>query len=391
MTTIQNASLALFLPSFTLASCAVADSGESSVSTAAVAAKDVEYSTTEIAEFERPWAIEFAPGTKTLFVSEKAGTLKLMNTQTSAVSEVGGAPDVDFGGQGGLGDIAFLASEADKPLDGRTIYLSWAEAGEDDTRGAAAGRGKLSCDEAGEDCAITDMKVIWRQSLKTSRRGHYSHRITFSPDEKYLYIASGDRQELTPAQDNTNNLGTIVRLMPDGSIPPDNPIKTRLRTSAEIWSYGHRNILGMDWDAHGRLWEVEHGPAGGDELNLVERAANYGWPTRSFGKHYNGDPITDHSEDDGFAKPAMHWTPVIAPGDMIIYSGEMFDGWANHAVIAGLQSQGLVLVKLDGESASEALRIDLESRIRSVEQGPDGSIWVAQDGRQGKVIKLTAK
>ncbi len=345
----------------------------------------------DVAEFEQPWAIEFAPGTETLFVTEKAGTLKLMNAQNGNISEVGGVPQVDFGGQGGLGDVAFLASEADKPLDGRTIYLSWAEAGDDGTRGAVAGRGKLSCDEAGEDCAITDMAVIWRQSLKTERRGHYSHRITFSPDEKYLFIASGDRQELEPAQDNTNNLGTIVRLNLDGTPAEGNPFADQGEVQSQIWSYGHRNILGMDWDADGQLWDIEHGPAGGDELNLVTREANYGWPTRSYGNHYRGDPIEDHSEDDGFAKPAAHWTPVIAPGDMIIYSGEMFGGWANHAVIAGLQSQGLVLVKIDGKTASEAVRIDMESRIRSVEQGPDGSIWVAQDGAKGKVIKLTAK
>jgi glucose/arabinose dehydrogenase len=159
--------------------------------------------------------------------------------------------------------------------------------------------------------------------------------------------------------------------------------------TAEIWSYGHRNILGMDWDSQGRLWEVEHGPAGGDELNLVQRAANYGWPVRSNGEHYNGDPIPDHSADDGFAKPALSWNPVIAPGDMIIYSGEMFDAWQGQALIPGLGSQSLVRVAIDGDDASEVARYEFDKRLRSIEQGPDGAIWIAEDGEDGQVLKLT--
>ncbi len=340
-------------------------------------------------EFERPWAIEFAPGTDTLFISEKPGTLKMMNTSSGAVTTVAGTPEVAFAGQGGLGDVAFLESEAAMPLDGRTIYLSWAEAGTGSTYGAAVGRGTLSCDEAGEDCAVTDLDVIWRQSLKTGRRGHYSHRIKFSPDEQFMFIASGDRQELDPAQDNTNNLGTIVRLDLDGTPAEGNPFADQGEVQSQIWSFGHRNILGMDWDADGRLWDIEHGPAGGDEFNLVQRGANYGWPTRSYGDHYNGDDIPDHTEDDGFSKPAAHWTPVIAPGDMIFYSGDMFAPWKGDALIAGLSSQAIVRVEIDGENAREAARYEFDGRIRSVEQGPDGSIWIAEDGEGGKVLKLS--
>ena len=386
MNTFSKASLALSLSAVALASCANSDTGDSA---ATDASGEVSYDVAEIGEFAEPWAIEFAPGTQMLFVTEKAGTLKLMNTVSGSVSTVSGTPAVAYGGQGGLGDIAFLPSQAESPMDGRTIYLSWAEAGEGETYGAAVGRGTLSCDEAGEDCAVTDLNVIWRQSLKTGKRGHYSHRINFSPDEQHMFIASGDRQELDPAQDTTNNLGTIVRLNLDGTPAAGNPMADQGEVQSQIWSYGHRNILGMDWDAEGRLWDIEHGPAGGDELNVVQRGANYGWPTRSYGNHYNGDPIEDHSDDDGFLKPAATWTPVIAPGDMIIYSGDMFGPWKGQALIAGLSSQALVRVALDGETAKEVAREDMEARLRSVEQGPDGSIWVAEDGDGGRVLKLS--
>ena len=206
-----------------------------------------------------------------LAVTEKAGTLKLLKTGTGDVISVSGVPEVAFGGQGGLGDVAFLASEAGRE-NGRTIYLSWAELGEGDTRGAVVGRGTLECNDAVSACAIKGMTVIWRQSPKVEGRGHYSHRITFSPDERYMFIASGDRQKQTPAQDQSNTLGSIVRLNLDGSVPSDNPMVANAAANDEIWSYGHRNILGMDWDAGGRLWEVEHGPEGGDELKSGRRS-----------------------------------------------------------------------------------------------------------------------
>lgn len=339
-------------------------------------------------EFERPWAIEFAPGTGLLFVSEKAGTMKFIDTASGRMGTVTGVPEVEYAGQGGFGDIAFLESESSDKLGSRTIYLSWAEAGEGDTAGAVVGRGTLTC-EVADACAIEGLDVIWRQAPKATGRGHYSHRITFSPDGEYLFVASGDRQKLDPAQDTENTLGTIVRLNLDGTPAAGNPMADAGGVTAEIWSYGHRNILGIDWDAQGRLWEIEHGPAGGDELNLVREGANYGWPTRSYGKHYSGEPITDHSEDDGFVKPAAHWTPVIAPGDMIIYSGDMFGPWKGDALIAGLAAQALVRVTLDGEDASEAARYKFDNRIRSVEQGPDGSIWIAEDGPGGRVLKLS--
>lgn len=385
MTYLTKLPHALSLSAFALASCTSAETGDSSADSDASAP---DYEVTTMGEFDEPWAIEFAPGTQMLFITEKAGTLKVMDTVSGNVSTITGAPQVDYGGQGGFGDIAFLASEAGQPLNGRTIYLSWAEAGDGDTRGAVVGRGTLAC-PAVNDCAVEALNVIWRQAPKVTGRGHYSHRITFSPDGKHMFVASGDRQKLTPAQDTENTLGTIVRLNPDGTAADGNPMADSGGVTAEIWSYGHRNILGMDWDAQGRLWEIEHGPAGGDELNLVRAGANYGWPTRSNGNHYNGDDIPDHTGDDGFAKPAAHWTPVIAPGDMIIYSGEMFAPWKGDALIVGLRSEALVRVDIDGESANEAARYAIGGRLRSIEQGPDGAIWIAKDGEGGRVLKLT--
>ncbi|OBV11434.1 PQQ-dependent sugar dehydrogenase [Erythrobacter dokdonensis] len=377
---------ALSFSALALASCANAQTGE----TAASDNGEMPFTVEEMGSFDEPWAIEFAPGTPVLFVTEKSGSMKFLDTTTGKTGTVSGLPHVAYGGQGGLGDIAFLASEASDVLDRRTIYLSWAKAGDGDTRGAVVGKGTLVCGEP-ESCSIEGLAVIWRQSPKVTGRGHYSHRISISPDGHYLYIASGERQKMQPAQDTTNNLGSIVRLNLDGTPAAGNPMADKGGVTAEIWSYGHRNILGLDWDASGRLWDVEHGPAGGDELNLVKAGANYGWPLRSNGEHYNGDPIPDHAADDGFAKPAVSWTPVIAPGDMIFYSADMFGAWKGEALITGLGSQALVRVAIDGETAREVTRYEFDARLRSVEQGPDGAIWIAQDGKDGQVLKLTAK
>ncbi len=388
MTFSYKIALALSLPALSLASCGNAQSGDS-VDGAGAAAN---YSVETMGVFEEPWAIEFAPGTGVMFITQKAGILKIIDTNTGEIGTVEGTPEVAYGGQGGLGDIAFLASEADQELTGRTIYLSWAEAGDgegdEQMRGAAIGKGTLNC-AATDLCTVEGLEVIWRQSPKVSGRGHYSHRIQISPDEQYLFVASGDRQKQDPAQDKTNTLGSMVRLNLDGTPATGNPFADEGGVTAEIWSYGHRNILGMDWDSEGRLWEIEHGPAGGDELNLVEQAANYGWPKRSNGDNYNGVDIPDHTEDDGFSKPAIHWTPVIAPGDMIIYSGDMFGRWKGNALIAGLASKALVRVSIDGTSASEEERLEVGGRLRSIEQGPDGAIWVVEDGEEGRLLKLT--
>jgi len=377
-----------------LASCANAETGDSSAETAepiiASTGPVTPFTASKVAAYEEPWAITFAPGTSVLFVTEKSGQLKFVDTASGTQGTVSGVPAVDYGGQGGLGDVAFLPAESSKTLGGRTIYLSWAEAGESDTRGAAVGRGKLVCASA-TACSLEDFKVIWRQTPKVTGRGHYSHRITVSPDGKYLFIASGERQKFQPAQDTAANLGKVVRLNLDGTPAAGNPMAGKGGVTAEIWSMGHRNILGIDWDAQGRLWEVEHGPAGGDELNLVKPGANYGWPMRSNGNHYNGDNIPDHEPSDGFAQPAISWTPVVAPGDMLIYSGNLFPAWKGHALLPGLGSKALVDVALEGETAREVTRYGFERRLRSIAQGPDGSVYVAEDGKGASVYRLAPR
>lgn len=382
MTMISKTSPTLFPAAILLASCGA----HANVDTPAA----TELAVAEVATYERPWAAAFVPGTGVLVVTLKAGELRGIDTSTGRQFAITGAPQVDFGGQGGLGDVAFLPGEAAPSVGRRTIYLSWVEAGDSDTRGAVVGRGTLTCADAG-DCAISGLEVIWRQAPKVTGRGHYSHRIRFSPDERYLFVASGDRQKMEPAQDTTNTIGTIVRLNPDGTPAAGNPLVDKGAPSDQIWSWGHRNILGMDWDGSGRLWEVEHGPEGGDELNLVQAGANYGWPVRSNGEHYDGKAIPDHSADDGFAKPAIHWTPVIAPGDMILYRGDLFGAWKGQALIAGLAAEALVRVKIDGESATEAARYKIGGRLRSVDEGPDGALWVLEDGAGARLLKVTPK
>lgn len=320
----------------------------------------------------------FAPGTSVLFVTEKAGNLRFVDTKSGRTGSVSGVPAVDLGGQGGLGDIAFLPAEAAAALGRRTVFLSWVEAGSNDTRGAAVGKGTLACEDAG-GCRIEGLEVIWQQAPKVTGRGHYSHRLLVSPDGQYLYIASGDRQKMQPAQDLASDLGKIVRL----------PLADLARP--EQVSFGHRNILGMAFDGQGRLWEVEHGPAGGDELNLVKQGGNYGWPLVSEGQHYDGREIPPHASQPAMIAPAISWTPVIAPGGMIIYSGDAFPEWRGHALIAAMKPGALVKVSVERGAGIEVARHVFERRIRAIAEGPGGEVWLAEDGEDARLLKLTPK
>ncbi len=327
------------------------------------------------------------PGSGVVLVTERKGTIKGFEPNGRAIF-VTGVPAVDYGGQGGLGDIAFLQSESATHLTPRTIYLSWVEAGAEDTRGAVVGRGRMVCEEH-QSCDIRDLRVIWRQAPKVTGRGHFSHRLAFSPDGQHLFVSSGERMKMTPAQDMGGNLGKIVRLLLDGTPAPDNPFAARGGgVSPQIWTLGHRNILSLNFDAQGRLWALEHGPRGGDELNLIKPGQNYGWPVVSNGDHYDGRAIPRHPTRADFAAPATSWNPVIAPGGMIFYRGSQFPEWRGQALIAAMEPAALVRVAIDGERAREVARYPMVNRIRAIAQATDGSIWLLEDGRNNPSAKL---
>ena len=382
--------LALVSPlGLALASCADAAPGEKPQ--AQDTANDG-FRTQVVAQFEEPWAMDFDEGTGILLVTERKGTLK-QRLPDGRIATISGAPKVAYAGQGGLGDVAFAPGQA-KPgtsLDGRVVYLSWAEAGDNDTRGAVLGRGTLAC-SAPLSCQVQGLSVIWRQQPKVTGAGHYSHRIAFSPDGKYLFLSSGERQKFTPAQDLSTNLGKVLRLNLDGTPAAGNPFAAKGSPSDQIWSYGHRNVLGLAFDAQGRLWDMEHGPKGGDEINLVKPGQNYGWPLVSNGVHYDGRAIPRHDTRPDFAAPAISWNPVIAPGDFIFYSGQLFPQWRGQALLGGMNPSVLVRVAFDGETAREVSRTPMEHRIREIEQGPEGAVWVLEDGKEpgaSRLLKLT--
>lgn len=352
------------------------------------------FTVTPRASFDEPWAMDIDPETRTAIITEKAGTIRLYLSEGST-GTVSGAPRVAYGGQGGLGDVLFAPqpewkAPANGSLDARRVYLSWAEAGAGDTRGAAVGTATLACTTKAS-CALQDLRVIWRQTPKVSGSGHYSHRLAFSPDGRYLFVSSGERQKGSPAQDLSNTLGTIVRLLPDGRPAPGNPFADKGAPSDQIWSYGHRNALGLAFDAQGQLWDLEHGPQGGDEINRIQPGLNYGWPLVSDGDNYDGTPIPRSSTRPDLAAPAISWNPVIAPGDFLFYTGDKYPGFHGKAVIASFAVPGVVLVSLNGTSGVEEARYPLANRIREVEQAPDGTLWLLEDGpapESGHLLEL---
>ena len=351
-----------------------------------VYAQHAEFTVTTVGQFDEPWALEFLPDGR-LLISEVGGALKLLNSDGS-VGEITGLPEVVHGGQGGFGDVVLHPDFSDNNL----IYVSYVERGNGGTSGAVVARAQLRL--AGNGGELNKLEIIWRQVPKVTGRGHFGHRIVFGPNG-YLWISSGERQKFDPAQDMESNLGKIVRLNVDGTIPNDNPFFERGGVTAEIWSLGHRNPLGLAFDQSGRLWNVEMGPRGGDEVNLIRRGANYGYPIVSNGNHYNGTDIPDHDTRPEFAAPAVFWDPVISPSSLMFYSGSEFPEWQGDAFIGGLSSESLVRIEFDGDSAREAQRFDMGRRIRAVEQGPDGSIWLLEGGRPGRggdgyLLKLTA-
>jgi len=271
------------------------------------------FSVSEVARFEAPWAMTFLPDGR-LLVTEMAGALRLHDLETGETGRIEGVPDVVHAGQGGLADVILHPQFGDN----QQIYISYVEAGEGGSGGVVA-LARLALDENGGG-ELEDLRVIWRQTPKLSGDGHFGLRIAFDNDGM-LWISSSERQEFDPAQDMTGNLGKMVRLNADGSVPEDNPFTDQGEVAVQVWSLGHRNILGMAFDAEGRLWAHEMGPRGGDELNLIQRGANYGYPIVSNGVHYDGRPIPDHDTRPEFNAPAISWTPAISPAGFILLYG----------------------------------------------------------------------
>jgi aldose sugar dehydrogenase len=333
----------------------------------------------EIAKLDEPWAMTFLPDGRAL-ITGRGGELTMRTTDGQMV-DVSGVPEVVHAGQGGFGDV--IAAPDFEATN--TIYVSWAEAGSAGS-GAAVGRAMLAGD--GGSPRLEDLTVIWRQQPKVDGNGHYGHRLAFSPGGEYLFVSSGERQKMDPAQDLNSSLGKIVRLRPDGTAADGNPFANRGAIASEVWSYGHRNPLGIAFDPDGNLWNSEMGPQGGDELNVVREGANYGWPEVSNGSHYGGAEIPDHADGDGFEAPKAWWNPSVSPGSLMIYTGSAFPQWRGDAFLGALSGQALIRVDLDGTEAAEGDQWDLGQRIREVEQAPDGTIWLLTD--DGQVLRLTA-
>jgi glucose/arabinose dehydrogenase len=352
-----------------------------------------------LAALNEPWGMEFLPDGR-LLVTEKPGNLRIY--ADGKLSEpIGGVPKVAYREQGGLLDVAIDPDFARNGL----VYLAYAEAAEvqppnardvpdprfgtyfdkEDSvlKGGAVARGRL------DGAQLRDVKVIWRQVPKTIGRGHFGGRLVFAPDGK-LFITSGDRMRFDPAQESGSNLGKVVRINPDGSIPTDNPFAGKSGTQADIWSLGHRNPLGAAvHPSTRRLWVHEMGPLGGDELNVPEAGKNYGWPVVSNGDNYNNSPIPDHATRPEFAAPLTYWFPVISPSGFIFYSGSRFPAWKGHAFVGGLSSETLLRLKIEGDRVTEQERLGLRRRIRDVAEAPDGSIWVLKDGKDGELLRLS--
>jgi len=364
----------------------MACSAENATGQNAAAPAEKPFATATIADFDSPWAMTFLPDGRAL-VTEKAGEMLLFDPKNGTKIPIAGIPTVDSAGQGGLMDVVLSPGFAQDKM----VYFSFSES-RDGGKGVALAKGVFAQASDGTT-SLTDVQVIFRASPYVEGNGHYSGRIAFSPDGKYLFFTNGERQKFDPAQDPKSTLGKVLRLNPDGTPAAGNPLAAKGFHPA-IWSYGHRNLLGIAFDADGRLWEQEMGPKGGDEVNLIKPGLNYGYPTVSNGSHYDGRDIPDHKPGDGFEAPKVSWNPVISPGGLLYYSGDMFPAWKGSLFIGGLSSKALVRVKLDGENAAKGDQWDMGARIRDVDQGPDGALWVLEDGgdgSQGRLLKLTPK
>jgi glucose/arabinose dehydrogenase len=321
-----------------------------------------------------------------MLVTERSGALRHVTQEGELSEPIAGVPEVDARGQGGLLDVELDPDFAQS----RMVYLSYAEAG-DGGNGTAVARGTLSEDHT----ALADVEVIFRQQPKENSTAHFGSRLVFDGNG-HLFVTLGERSKASlrdQAQDLNSHLGKIVRINPDGSVPDDNPFVGRDDALPEIWSYGNRNIQAAAINPEtGALWVAEMGPKGGDELNIIEPGANYGWPIVSLGVNYDGTPVGEGlKQKEGMVDPIESWTPVIAPSGMIFYGGDAFADWQGDVFVGGLASTALVRLELDGNSVAgeERLLEDLGLRIRDVAQGPDGAIYVVTDEDDGEILRIS--
>lgn len=379
----------------------------------AVASANPPFSMTPVATFDNPWAMAFLPGSNAAIVTEKPGHIWLVDVRNGRKQPVTGAPRVIVSDQGGLLDVALSPTfKADKQ-----VYLTYAEPSANGGSGLALARATLVSDASGG--RLQGLTVLWHDPAG-GKGGQFGAIIAFAPDGKSLFLSSGERQRFTPAQDPSQPLGKILHLTLDGKPAPGNPLAGRTGaatvtiidppadtqaakqargrqfrwpgpnlTPAETWSSGHRNQYGLAFDAQGRLWETEMGPRGGDELNLIMPGKNYGWPVVSDGRNYDGVPIPPHSNHPQFEPPKLSWNPVISPTSLLIYSGKLFPQWKGNGFIGALSGKALVRVTFSDDSAHKADRWDMGKRIRWVGEGPDGAIYLLEDGAGARLLRLT--
>jgi glucose/arabinose dehydrogenase len=330
------------------------------------------------------WGFEFLPDQRIL-VTERQGNLRIIAQDGKVSAPLEGLPKVYFEGQGGLLDVAVDPQFASN----RTIYWSYAEPREGGN-GTALAKGVLSAN----DSAVEKVQVIFRQMPTFDSKLHFGSRIVFTPDGK-LFLALGERslpESRVHSQDLNSHFGKVVRLNLDGSVPNDNPFVGRDDAKPEIWSYGHRNIQAATLDGQGKLWTIEHGPRGGDELNQAQAGLNYGWPVITYGIEYSGPKIGDGiTAKEGMEQPVYYWDPVIAPSGMIVYDGGMFPEWQGNIFVGGMASTKLVRLQMqDGKVVGEEwLLQDRGRRIRDVKQGPDGAIYVVTEAADGELLKIS--
>jgi len=377
---------------------------------------DLPFTMTKVADFKLPWRMAFLPDGR-MIVTEKVGPVWLV-TPKGEKTQIENVPPVLWQGQGGMLGV-FLSPKY--PTD-HLVYLTYSEPGEEQgTSGLAMARAKLTIGES--TASLDGLQVLWRDMPKC-RGGQFGAAIAFSPDGQYLFLTVGDRQRMTPAQDPNTEVGKILRLTLDGKPAAGNPMAGKTGESSrplinpprdteaaktapvistyamtnpniapsETWTTGHRTPYGLAFAPDGRLWEVEHGPRGGDELNLIEPGKNYGWPLVSYAVNYNGVPIPSPDTRSDLTKPVIYWTPIIAPGNLMFYTGDMFPQWKGSALMGGMQTQTLNRITFDGKGGAQpAERWAVGHRIRDVEMAPDGALWMLEDANPGGMYRVTPK